>query len=262
MVKSKAFRTQPSTTSASKIKKNKCTAPPKKKQVVLPPWITGRKSLKSALVVDATDSTNTAAAVKPEVTAAVSSNWKAIKAVADPNPNPGKRRRTGGKGEQRSAQVDPSEVWFDGVDLEAVAEVRGEKIQGGKGGGTVSAKYREDLARPTLGASKKSILKSGNNSGHTRYVAIDCEMVGTGIDGKDSVLARVSIVNRFGHLLMDTFVKPRDPVTDYRTHVSGIRPEDIRDAPEFNKGSERTALFICASYAYTTVLYLTSTVLL
>ena len=28
---------------------------------------------------------------------------------------------------------------------------------------------------------------------------------------------------------MDTFVKPRKPVTDYRTAVSGVHPEDLKD---------------------------------
>ena len=52
-------------------------------------------------------------------------------------------------------------------------------------------------------------------------------MVGVGFGGKDSVLARVSIVNHFGHCIYDKYVKPREKVTDYRTAVSGIRPEDI-----------------------------------
>ena len=54
-------------------------------------------------------------------------------------------------------------------------------------------------------------------------------MVGVGTDGQDSVLARVSIVNKFGHTLLDKYVKPREKVTDYRTHVSGIRPSDLKD---------------------------------
>jgi RNA exonuclease 4 len=56
---------------------------------------------------------------------------------------------------------------------------------------------------------------------------MDCEMVGVGENGKESVLARVSIVNHFGHCIYDTFVKPTEKVTDYRTHVSGVRPADL-----------------------------------
>lgn len=58
-------------------------------------------------------------------------------------------------------------------------------------------------------------------------------MVGVGYGGKDSVLARVSIVNHFGHCIYDKYVKPREMVTDYRTAVSGIRPEDIEDGSSF-----------------------------
>lgn len=60
-------------------------------------------------------------------------------------------------------------------------------------------------------------------------MAIDCEMVGVGPDGEDSILARVSIVNQFGKCIYDKYVKPTEKVTDYRTAVSGIRPEDIKD---------------------------------
>lgn len=60
-------------------------------------------------------------------------------------------------------------------------------------------------------------------------MAIDCEMVGIGPGGDDSMLARVSIVNQFGKCIYDKYVKPTEEVTDYRTEVSGIRPEDIKD---------------------------------
>ncbi|KAJ2485153.1 3'-5' exonuclease [Coemansia sp. RSA 2320] len=66
-----------------------------------------------------------------------------------------------------------------------------------------------------------------------RYLAIDCEMVGAGLKGSRSMLARVSIVNYYGHVVLDTFVKPLEPVTDYRTWVSGIRKADLVGARAF-----------------------------
>ena len=60
-----------------------------------------------------------------------------------------------------------------------------------------------------------------------QYVALDCEMVGIGPNGTQSALARVSIVDWFGLILLDTFVQVPDRVTDFRTHVSGVRPKDI-----------------------------------
>lgn len=54
-------------------------------------------------------------------------------------------------------------------------------------------------------------------------------MVGTGPGGADSMLARVSIVNSFGDTVYDTFVAPKEKVTDYRTEVSGVRPSDLKN---------------------------------
>lgn len=52
-------------------------------------------------------------------------------------------------------------------------------------------------------------------------------MVGVGLEGRESSLARVSIVNFYGSVLLDEFVRQRERVGDYRTFVSGIRPEDL-----------------------------------
>ncbi|XP_014100162.1 uncharacterized protein [Bactrocera oleae] len=67
-----------------------------------------------------------------------------------------------------------------------------------------------------------------------KYVAIDCEMVGVGHNGQDDMLARVSIVNKQGEVLLDKFVKPWITVTDYRTSISGIRPKDIENGEDFH----------------------------
>ena len=52
-------------------------------------------------------------------------------------------------------------------------------------------------------------------------------MVGVGPAGYESALARVCIVDWNHNVLYDTHVKVNQPVTDYRTFVSGIRKEDI-----------------------------------
>lgn len=57
---------------------------------------------------------------------------------------------------------------------------------------------------------------------------MDCEMVGTGPTGQDSIIARVSVVNSHGECLYDEFVKPKEKVTDYRTRISGVRPADLK----------------------------------
>ncbi|XBW34526.1 hypothetical protein QEN19_000074 [Hanseniaspora menglaensis] len=87
-------------------------------------------------------------------------------------------------------------------------------------------------------SQKTSKLKVG------KFVAIDCEFVGCGPKGCNSELARVSIVNFFGYVVYDCFVKPRYKVTDYRTRVSGIRPSDLRNGISFEKARSEVAEII------------------
>ena len=54
-------------------------------------------------------------------------------------------------------------------------------------------------------------------------------MVGVGEMGLESMLARVSIVNQFGQCLYDKYVKPTEPVVDYRTTVSGVTEQHLRN---------------------------------
>lgn len=64
-------------------------------------------------------------------------------------------------------------------------------------------------------------------------IALDCEMVGIGANGRDHMLARVSIVNENGDILIDKYVKPTQEIVDYRTQFSGITPMDLINAHDF-----------------------------
>lgn len=85
----------------------------------------------------------------------------------------------------------------------------------------------------TSTSSTNSLVNQGLHPTHKpgKFLAMDCEMVGTGPPpADDSVLARVSIVNFHGEQVYDSFVQPVSgvEVTDYRTFVSGIRPHHLR----------------------------------
>ncbi|CAG9577466.1 unnamed protein product [Danaus chrysippus] len=84
---------------------------------------------------------------------------------------------------------------------------------------------------------QKELDKNKNNNENrnklTKFLAMDCEMVGVGYEGNDHMIARVSIVNKFGDCIYDKFVKAREEVVDYRTKVSGIRKEDLLNGEEF-----------------------------
>lgn len=60
-------------------------------------------------------------------------------------------------------------------------------------------------------------------------------MVGIGLHGAESSLARVSIVNWHGAVLLDEYVQQRERVVDYRTQYSGIREEHMVGAKPFDK---------------------------
>ena len=98
------------------------------------------------------------------------------------------------------------------------------------------------LGHPSDGVSApKKPAPVGRNTALTDIIALDCEMVGCGEDGKRSVLARVSVVNEDGNVVLDTFVAPGERVVDYRTRVSGVRPSDLQHAPPFKEIQKKMA---------------------
>ncbi|XP_073346177.1 RNA exonuclease 4 [Pagrus major] len=145
-----------------------------------------------------------------------------------------KRKKEGGKSDSEQAakkskpaveERKPTEedLWFDDVDPDDIEA-------------TVGAEAAE-IMRKKQGVQKhkdteSALVKDRAFKGLTRAVAIDCEMVGVGPKGEESILARVSLVNHFGKCIYDKYVKPTEKVTDYRTEFSGIRPEDIKDGED------------------------------
>lgn len=78
---------------------------------------------------------------------------------------------------------------------------------------------RPDVAPKAKEQERKVVGLVGRN-----VVAMDCEMVGVGPSGTRSVLARVSIVDCEGKVLLDKYVRPNEYVTDFRTPITGITP--------------------------------------
>merc|ERR1719434_86596 len=132
------------------------------------------------------------------------------------DPNLKKTPADGGKDSTKdTSNTKSDEVWFDDVDP-VLLDVTEKGLVGEKD-------------------AEEALVKAKSFTGLTKVLGMDCEMVGVGREGSDSVLARVSIVNHFGHPVYDKFVKPREKVTDYRTAVSGIRPSDIENANNFKE---------------------------
>ncbi|XP_037319219.2 RNA exonuclease 4 [Pungitius pungitius] len=148
-------------------------------------------------------------------------------------PAPPERNRDGGKPRSEPGAKKPKpaapqkkateeDIWFDDVDPDDIEATVGAEAAD-------VMRRKQGLRR---NETESSLVKAGAFEGLTRAVAIDCEMVGVGPDGEESILARVSIVNHFGKCIYDKYVKPTEKVTDYRTFVSGIRPADIKDGED------------------------------
>lgn len=154
-----------------------------------------------------------------------------------------------GKGQKLPRGITPSlALWAEDHDISAEDMAQAYGLGGvatstgpGSGGGgrvKVGAAAVGDTA-----AATSSAVTDRENAGRTpnlavgKYIALDCEMVGVGADGRDDALARVSVVDFFGRQVYDSFVKPQagQRVTDWRTHVSGVSARHLRLARPFEE---------------------------
>ncbi|KAK7886950.1 hypothetical protein WMY93_026571 [Mugilogobius chulae] len=104
-------------------------------------------------------------------------------------------------------------------------------------GTSVDSKTSSDnaVAGPsTQSSGHRTLSLSSTAAAPTKFLAIDCEMVGAGPKGHISQLARCSIVSYNGDVIYDKFIRPPVPVTDYRTRWSGIRRSDLKWAMPYD----------------------------
>ena len=97
----------------------------------------------------------------------------------------------------RETHEDDDDVWFDDVDPMLL---------------------ESDKAAINANNTPEALVKVNGFTGVTKILGMDCEMVGVGVAGTDSILARVSIVNHFGHKVYDKFVAPREKVCPHILH--------------------------------------------
>lgn len=79
------------------------------------------------------------------------------------------------------------------------------------------------------------VLVAMDKSKLTRYVAVDCEMLNC---GKELHLGRVTMVNESGEIILDKYVRPAKPVTNFQTHVSGLTAAHLAIAEEQDSVSD------------------------
>lgn len=90
--------------------------------------------------------------------------------------------------------------------------------------------FSSEISPPSSGRSSPCV-----GAQPSMLLAMDCEMVGTGLNGQISELARCSLLNYSGTVIYDKYVLPCRPVTDYRTRWSGIKKVHMLNASPFEE---------------------------
>ena len=199
------------------------------------------KKLQAQLKVEPAKPTNKRKAGDSNVGASTGIAPKKLKIKADENPrNATRQNRPAPRSEKRELTAPK----MGGVQSSKITETRVPSLT------PALALWAEDNDISTediaqaygLGVHTNSLLsttESKPNEGLAKgvevgkYLAMDCEMVGVGPGGQESALARVSLVDFHGRQVYDSFVRPKEHVVDWRTHISGVGPKHMRTARDF-----------------------------
>lgn len=101
---------------------------------------------------------------------------------------------------------------------------------------TSSAQSRSPTKKSTKTTTRNEVPEL-SEAEQAQFLAMDCEMVGVGPDGLRSALARVVLMDWNGQVVLDQYVRPSEPVTDYRTYVSGITAAHLQPNDNDNDNS-------------------------
>ncbi|GAV64026.1 RNase_T domain-containing protein [Cephalotus follicularis] len=117
------------------------------------------------------------------------------------------------------------------------------KAQDSKPRKSILGKRKERFDEETDDSKINILAPVNDDCSLTEVIGMDCEMVGVG-QGSKSALGRVSLVNKWGNVVYDEFVRPVERVVDFRTHISGIRLRDLRKAKDFCAVQKKVAELI------------------
>ncbi|KAL2245458.1 RNA exonuclease 4 isoform X1 [Sesamum indicum] len=109
---------------------------------------------------------------------------------------------------------------------------------------SVLGKRKERSDEDSQASKLNPLIPTSSDCSLTDVVAMDCEMVGVSSQGNKSALGRVTLVNKWGNVIYDEFVRPVEYVVDFRTEISGIRPSDLRKAKNFTVVQKKVAELI------------------
>jgi len=77
-----------------------------------------------------------------------------------------------------------------------------------------------------------------------KYVAVAAQVVYYGIVSRLPMVAKVVVVDYRGNIILDTLVRPTQPISDYRTAETGLQPVTFANAPTFIDVQQQVAALI------------------
>ncbi|KAJ5627506.1 hypothetical protein N7528_004933 [Penicillium herquei] len=181
----------------------------------------------------------------------LSSNWKKLQAtLKKDSPSTTTKRKASDRDSENTAtkrkstdKYQPSRQASTTYKRQRMSD-SAQKSGDGDSAPTLRRKSSAGISKPTSTESRNGKVNEGRSPTAElgKYIAMDCEMVGVGPNpDNDSVLARVSIVNFNGDQVYDSYVRPKEMVTDWRTHVSGIAPKHMIEARTFEEAQKEVA---------------------
>ncbi|KAK4314700.1 hypothetical protein Pmani_014021 [Petrolisthes manimaculis] len=173
---------------------------------------------------------------------AYSTNWQRLKEIITKDTGTSSKAKAVKK-ETRKNRENNKHQDIKGIKNNEKNQKKKENLVSGKPNDRQGSKVSHLKKRVPVPAA--TLKEDGESKdGVTDVVAMDCEMVGVGYDAKESMVARVSLVNKYGHQIYDKYVKPMEKVGDYRTFVSGIRPNDLVKGENFSTIQEEVGELI------------------
>ena len=91
---------------------------------------------------------------------------------------------------------------------------------------TPSKNDLESDEKAKLGEERECFVQTASRGRERKIFALDCEMVQS---SRGTELARCTLVDATGTVILDTLVKPARPVVDYCTRWSGVDARSLRD---------------------------------
>ncbi|KAJ3449956.1 RNA exonuclease [Anaeramoeba flamelloides] len=164
-----------------------------------------------------------------------SSNWlklKQNKTLLQPTPQVQKKKDPETKNNEEEKEIkNNGEGKEKGKEIEKGMENKNKKEK-------EKEKEKENDTEGENQEEDKKPIKIG------KYLSFACDTCISKAQKEEEIIARVSIINYEGKVVYDTYVKPAEYITNYRTAITGITKKLLKHAPSLTEVQEKVSTLI------------------